>query len=154
MSRPAGTVYNHRVALSIDAMITDALLHADQTLKISDSIDDPTQFLRMTDALLPIIEFSTDKALETSRHILNRLRCRKLYKFVDEVLLPAGMERQISAQQITTHQSVAVTGVDLRPEDIHVAHVTLHFGMKHKNPVDNVLFFNGWYVLSTFAVCF
>lgn len=144
-SRLAGTVYNHRAALSIGAMITDAFLEADSTLKISDSISDPTDFMTMTDSLVPIIERSKDSSLASARKIIHRLRRRQLYRFVDEVLLPAGASRRISPEEITTCQD-ASTGVNLVPRDIYIAHVTLNFGMKSKNPVDNVLFFKDWYV--------
>lgn len=125
-------------------MITDALIEADHVLHISDTITDPVEFLRMTDTIIPIIEYSKDPALNGAKAIIHRLRRRQLYRFVDEVLLPAGVSSDISAPDITTHQDSAGTGVNLRPSDIHVAHVTHNFGMKEQNPVDNVLFFANW----------
>lgn len=125
-------------------MITDAFLEANSTLKIADSISDPEDFLTMTDVLVPIIERSKESSLAGARKIITRLRRRKLYRFVDELLLPAGVSRQITAEDITPFQNVAHFGINLRPEDIYVAHVTLNFGMKSKNPVDNVMFFKDW----------
>lgn len=139
-----GTVYNHRAAVSIDGMITDAFLEANSTLKIADSITDPAEFLTMTDSLVPIIERSKESSLVGARKIISRLRRRKLYRFVDEILLPAGVSRKITAEEITTCQDRANTGIELRPDDIYVAHVTLNFGMKSRNPVDQVLFFKDW----------
>ncbi|CAN8071585.1 unnamed protein product [Agarophyton chilense] len=138
------TVYNHRAALSIDAMVSDAFLHADSHLGISASILDPQQFLTVADSMIAVIERSRHIALKTSRDLIRRLRTRKLYRFVEEVLLPAGMSRKITPAQITTCQDAAGTGVTLTPEDVYVAHVTLNFGMKDKNPVDRVLFFKDW----------
>lgn len=147
-----GTVYNHRAALSIGAMMADAFLEADSTLKISASIGDPVEFMTMTDSIVPIIERSKVSSLAGARKIIRRLRTRELYRFVDEVLLPAGVSRQISPPDITTCQDSS-TGVNLVPDDIHIAHVTLNFGMKSKNPIDNVLFFKDWYVAHALFPC-
>ncbi|CDF37418.1 unnamed protein product [Chondrus crispus] len=68
---------------------------------------------------------------------------RDLYRFVDEILLPPGRVCTVAPQDITTCQDLS-TGVNLVPEDVYVVHVPLHFGMKSKNPVDNVLFFKDW----------
>lgn len=130
-------------------MITDAFLEANNFLKIADSITDPEAFLTMTDCLIPIIERSREASLAGARKIIRRLRRRQLYRFVDEVLLPAGMSFKISPEQITTCQDTAGNGVNLVPDDVHVAHVTLNFGMKAKNPVDQVLFFSDWCVFGS-----
>ncbi|KAI0558623.1 HD phosphohydrolase superfamily [Gracilaria domingensis] len=118
------TVYNHRAALSIDAMVSDAFLHADSHLDISASIFDPEQFLTVTDSMTTIIERTKEPSMKHARDLIRRLRARKLYRFVEE--------------------DAAGTGVTLTPEDVYVAHVTLNFGMKDKNPVDRVLFFKDW----------
>eukprot|EP00177_Eucheuma_denticulatum_P002979 GFKZ01005358.1.p2 GENE.GFKZ01005358.1~~GFKZ01005358.1.p2 ORF type:complete len:250 (-),score=26.19 GFKZ01005358.1:1103-1852(-) len=125
-------------------MVNDAFLEADRTLEISDSISDPEAFLTMTDSIIPIIERSKESSLANARRIIRRLRCRRLYRFVDEFLVPAGTKLQISPEDITTWQDASGTGVNLVPDDIHVAHVKLNFGMKDKNPVDKVLFFQDW----------
>lgn len=131
----------------MDAMVADAFLQADSQLGISSSIADPEEFLTVTDSLTAVIERSKDVAMAPARNLIRRLRCRKLYRLVEEVLLPAGMHRRITPQQITSCQDSAGTGVTLTPDDIYVAHVSLNFGMKDKNPVDRVLFFKDWYVL-------
>ncbi len=139
-----GTVYNHRAAISIDAMITDAFLEADPVLKISDSITDPVEFMSMTDSLLHTIQYSKDPRLTKAKEIIDRLRRRKLYRFIDEILLPAGSARVIRPEEITACQESGTTGVNLVPDDIVLAPVTLNFGMKNQNPVDKVLFFKDW----------
>jgi hypothetical protein len=41
------------------------------------------------------------------------------------------------------HQDVSkFEGIQLRPEDIIVGFHTLNWGMKNKNPMDQILFFN------------
>lgn len=128
-------------------MVSDAFLHADSHLGISASISDPEDFLSINDSLIGVIERSKHSGLATARNILRRLATRRLYRFVDEVLMPAGAERRsVTPQQITTCQNAAKTGVTLRPEDICVSNVSLNFGMRDQNPVDRVLFFKDWYV--------
>lgn len=136
------TVYNHKAAIGIDAMLADILTFANSSLNIADSICDPVQFMSMTDVILHKIEFSNSSALSQARALVHRLRRRDLYSFVDEVLLPEGFARVITPQDITTCQ---VSGeINLVPDDIVLATVTLNFGMKNKNPIDNVKFFPDW----------
>lgn len=129
--------------LSIDAMMTDAFVHADSSLKISNSIDDPEDFIKMTDSLTYLIERSSASALKKSKSILRRVRQRKLYRLVDEYLVPVGKSFFITPEQICTFQST-ISNINLKPDDIHVARVVLNFGMKEMNPVDHVLFFEEW----------
>lgn len=81
-------IINHRVIKAVEMMAVDALLEADRVLKISESITDPTAFLKMSDYLLHSILHSEDPKLRTSKRLLERLNKRQLYKFVDEVLVP------------------------------------------------------------------
>ena len=52
-------IYTHRVSKAIEYMIVDALLAADHVLNISDSIQDPSAYTRMTDDILTEIEKSS-----------------------------------------------------------------------------------------------
>lgn len=146
------TVYTHRAGMAIDAMITDALIHADETLRIADTIERPEDFLALNDSIITRIEFSKEQQLVASRNIIQRLRRRRLYRFVDEVLLPANRACHpiVCPEDITTCQDASGTGVTLLPDDIHVSEATLNFGMREENPVDRVLFFTNWYVHVTF----
>lgn len=138
------TCYNHPAALSIDAMIADAFLHADESLGLSNAIQAPDDFLRLNDSLLCQIEYSKDPKLNTARHIVRRIRYRKLYRLVDEYLLPSGFGCTVTEQDITTCQDASCYGVDLKPCDIIISCVTLNFGKHDQNPVDSVLFFRDW----------
>ena len=42
-------------------MLADALVEANSVLRISDSIDDPKQYLELDDSILNKIEFSKDE---------------------------------------------------------------------------------------------
>lgn len=80
-------VYTHRVSKAVEYMICDAMLEANSVLGISESIDDPQCYLRMTDAIVPTIEFSTDPHLAKARSILSDVRHRRLYKAAREIIL-------------------------------------------------------------------
>jgi len=139
------SVYNHKAAIGIDAMVADILAEANSELNIANSINDPEKFLGMSDTVLHTIEYSTSANLKKARQLLHRLRRRDLYSFVDEILLPPTFFQdgaRITAEDITTNQNSG--DVNLVPEDIKLSIVTLNFGMKDKNPVDAVKFFTDW----------
>jgi hypothetical protein len=52
--------------------------------------------LKLTDDILKTIEHSECEELAGARQIMKRLRTRKLYRFVDEFLIPAGMEQYLT----------------------------------------------------------
>lgn len=137
------TVYNHMTALSLDAMCMDAFLEADEALGLSEAILDPTEFLRLSDSTLTMIEHSREQNLKSARDIIYRIRRRKLYRFVDEGLVPPGSTRKMTEQDVVSRQNNN-SGIILRPEDIVIFIVKLNFGCGDRNPVDDVLFFKDW----------
>lgn len=81
---------------AIELMITDALVNADAQLGISSAVDNPEDYLNLTDDILRVIERSKTPELAKSREIMKRLRTRDLYKFVDEYLVPAELAAHIN----------------------------------------------------------
>ncbi|KAI9278654.1 HD phosphohydrolase domain-containing protein [Phascolomyces articulosus] len=137
-------IYTHRVAESIEMMITDAMIHADSSLGISSAVDKPEEYLNLTDDILRVIERSKSDGLAKSRSIMRRLRTRDLYKFVDEFLLPTELESHINKHTITeseiiSHQS---TGDNLTEEDVIVKWIKINYAMKDRNPVDSIRFYS------------
>ncbi|KAA8499083.1 Deoxynucleoside triphosphate triphosphohydrolase SAMHD1-like [Porphyridium purpureum] len=141
-------VYNHRASKAIEYMITDILLHADAHLKISESITDPSSFMNFTDSIIRVIEMSKEASLGASRQLIRRLRNRDLYRFVDEVLVPANTA-DVSEVDISTSQD---SNSRLQPDDLIVFNMRANFGMRQKNPVDHVHFFQNWDSKSSFQV--
>ncbi|KAL0221912.1 hypothetical protein RCL1_001766 [Eukaryota sp. TZLM3-RCL] len=80
-------IYSHRVGKAVELMICDAFIEADQELGISAAIDDMDQYLTLTDSILYRIEHSTSHSLSKAREIIKRIKTRKLYAHVGEVLL-------------------------------------------------------------------
>ncbi|KAI8975179.1 hypothetical protein BDF20DRAFT_836603 [Mycotypha africana] len=137
-------IYTHRVGKSIELMIVDALLLADQYLKISESVDKPEEYLHLTDDILRSIERSKCDELAKSRHIIKQLRTRNLYKFVDEFLIPPDLEPYltkdvVTAQEIVNHQT---DNAGLVQEDVIVNFSKVNYAMNDKNPVDSIRFFS------------
>lgn len=74
------TVYTHAKVKAIELMVVDALVKADDYLKISLYPFDPAQFWKLDDTILKTIEFADSKKLKESRNIIQRIRRRDLYQ--------------------------------------------------------------------------
>jgi HD superfamily phosphohydrolase len=141
-------IYTHRVAKGIEYMIVDAFLAADAELHISDAIDDADAYLRLTDCILKDIELSTSDELKESRDLVKRIRQRHLYKFVQEYVLaphlkPRITRKDVNAVTIAAHSIPDSTNATKASEhDIIVDWLTIDFGFKDKNPVDQIKFFS------------
>ncbi|KAL7754222.1 hypothetical protein RI367_000203 [Sorochytrium milnesiophthora] len=135
-------MYTHRICTAVELMITDVLVLADSTLQLSDAIYDKERYLFMTDGVLRDIEKSTEDSLEDARKIIRRLRVRDLYKFADEMLLDTAhktdYENRITAAQIACVSSE----YKLDEDDVRVSISLCNYGMKDKNPVDKIRFYN------------
>ncbi|CAL8464238.1 g3773 [Coccomyxa elongata] len=156
------TVYLHKKARGVEHMIVDALLAAEPTLRLADKSEDPQEFVRLDDTIIKVIEnwgyrgpgFGAhamdadeegDTSIKTSQGILQRLRRRDLYKFVDEFTVPreeldADSWKEPSAQDIASHNSDSSASLNLDNIIIDVARVDLSRGSQ--NPMDSVSFFD------------
>lgn len=131
-------VYTHRVSKAIEYMIMDALTEANPTLKITDMVQDPKEFLYLNDTIVSRIESSREPELENARKILVNLRRRVLYRMTDEYLIPP--DRVDFFCKITAADFVTY-GSDLKESDVIINISMLSYSMKEKNPVDNVRFY-------------
>ncbi|CAO3620813.1 unnamed protein product [Cunninghamella blakesleeana] len=137
-------IYTHRVSKAVELMITDALLAADSYLGISSAVDQPEDYLNLTDDILRTIERSKSPELLEARMIMKRLRTRQLYKFVDEYLIPPELVNKvtkdvITAQEIVSHQH---DNDHLVEDDIIVSQGKINYAMQDRNPVDSIRFFS------------
>ncbi|KAF8318219.1 hypothetical protein DL93DRAFT_2095395 [Clavulina sp. PMI_390] len=143
-------VYNHKTGKAIEYMVVDALIEADRVLKFSEMIDNPDDYVNLTDDILLQIERSKDPELEKARKILERLRKRRLYRVVDFKVVPSAYrdawENRLTADSIV-EEAMAVApseakSVGLNKDDIIVDFSALHMGMKDRNPMDCVMFYS------------
>ncbi|XP_062871158.1 deoxynucleoside triphosphate triphosphohydrolase SAMHD1-like [Trichomycterus rosablanca] len=147
--------YQHKVGTIIEIMITEALVKADphvkievssgRTFRISEAIEDMEAYTKLTDHIYEQILYSSSPELSESRSILNDIICRRLYKCVGQTTSEFHLD---VSQAVLEEWSREVseckpegTEVDLQPEDFVVKVIQLDYGMKEKNPVNNVYFY-------------
>ncbi|GLI65357.1 hypothetical protein VaNZ11_008907 [Volvox africanus] len=156
-------VYTHRKTKAVEFMVVDALLEADQALKFSENIHSAEDFCMLNDSLLNMIEnynlhrrlaatldVDAETCLAKAQAIIKRLRCRDLYRYGNQFLVPyeyledrrwEDMSRQFTAEEVAS--SYRGTDIALKPSDIIVSKTKIDFTQGGRNPLDNVLFFDG-----------
>lgn len=148
--------YQHKVGNIIETMITEAFLKADKHIKIegsggrmytlSTAIDDMEAYTKLTDHIFEQILNSSSTELSEARQILRNIVCRRLYKCLGQTY----PERPITVTQELIHRWEADLArsvpqgsqdAELLPEDFVVNVIHMDYGMKEKNPVNNVRFY-------------
>ncbi|EDR41102.1 HD phosphohydrolase domain-containing protein [Dictyostelium discoideum AX4] len=142
-------VYTHKVGKSIEFMIADAFTEADQFLKISDQLEDPKEFINLSDSLLRRIETSKEPELEKSRKIIKNIRNRNLYKFVDEIIVSTDKIRW-SADSLA--EDIAKVGNGILESDIIVQNLKLNYAFKDKDPVQSTRFYTRYDSTQSFTI--
>ncbi|EPZ36023.1 HD phosphohydrolase domain-containing protein [Rozella allomycis CSF55] len=141
-------VYTHRVSKGLEYMIIDAMLAADPVMRISKAMEDPMEYVYLTDGILREIERSKNPKLSESQKILKRFRERDIYKFVDEYFYPAEQGSKIKksiqleekiAQDIVSFQT---DNSNINNNDVIVEIQKINYAMKDKNPVDKIHFYS------------
>ncbi|THH32180.1 hypothetical protein EUX98_g2013 [Antrodiella citrinella] len=150
------TIYNHKTAKAVEHMIIDGLIAAEPFMKIAERIQDPKQFLHLTDNIQDKIEESTAPELEPARAIFDRISSRNLYKMVDfniilwkdqklfkEQFTPERIVDAVKRHTFTEKDEITPENVAaLSAKDIIVDLSPMHYGMKDKNPLDFVKFYS------------
>ena len=151
---PPYTKLTYPTAKAIEYMVVDALLAADPILDISSRIFDPERYLHLTDSILEQIECSDDPRLTPAREIILRIRRRDLYRCVD--YLHVGVADKAALAEVVTAQAVAREANVIRlcmdseggegsreitDSDVIIDWSYLHFGMKERDPIEQVLFY-------------
>eukprot|EP01017_Pseudomicrothorax_dubius_P046440 TRINITY_DN8181_c0_g1_i1.p1 TRINITY_DN8181_c0_g1~~TRINITY_DN8181_c0_g1_i1.p1 ORF type:complete len:509 (-),score=70.18 TRINITY_DN8181_c0_g1_i1:40-1566(-) len=139
------SIYLHRVNQALDMMVTDIFVQANSRFKFLDIIKDPEEYTYLTDSILLDIERSKSKELVDSRALIRRLRCRDLYKFVNEALiLPEKAHKLPSDKGQIEREIVNCSSGDCESfteKDIFVKISNINYAMKDQNPVDSVSFY-------------
>lgn len=149
--------YQHKVSNIIETMITEAFLKADPHIKIegsegkmftlSTAIDDMEAYTKLTDHVFEQILNSSSKELAEARLILRNIVCRRLYKCLGQTQPDKPVtvtQENIHSWEADLAQSVPQSGsqdVELQPEDFVVNVIHMDYGMKEKNPINNVRFY-------------
>ncbi|XP_061591983.1 deoxynucleoside triphosphate triphosphohydrolase SAMHD1 [Cololabis saira] len=149
--------YQHKVSNIIETMITEAFLKADPHIQIegsggklftlSTAIDDMVAYTKVTDHVFEQILHSSSPELAEARQILHKITCRQLYKCLGETKPDKAMpvtKDNIQSWEADLARSIPQSGtldVSLQPEDFIVDVISMDYGMKEKNPINNVRFY-------------
>merc|ERR1719158_471405 len=144
--------YQHKTVLTIDRMILDVLLAADEHLlietksgsfKLSEACDNMEVFCQLKDEpLLDLIHHSCDDALQTSQDIYKRILRRNFYRPVGSINFngAAHIPLDVARQSLQTLAADSNFGID--PADLVVLRKRINMGMGDKNPIEKILFFD------------
>ncbi|KAF1390394.1 hypothetical protein PFLUV_G00057590 [Perca fluviatilis] len=149
--------YQHKVGNIIETMIAEAFLKADKHIQIegsegkmftlSTAIDDMEAYTKLTDHIFEQILHSSSPELAESRQILRNIICRRLYKCLGQTQADKPMsftQETIRSWEADLARAIPQSGaqdVRLQPEDFVVNVIFMDYGMKEKNPINNVRFY-------------
>ncbi|XP_031172324.1 deoxynucleoside triphosphate triphosphohydrolase SAMHD1 [Sander lucioperca] len=149
--------YQHKVGNIIETMIAEAFLKADKHIQIegsegkmftlSTAIDDMEAYTKLTDHIFEQILHSSSSELAESRQILRNIICRRLYKCLGQTQADKPMsftQETIRSWEADLARSIpqnSAQDVRLQPEDFVVNVIFMDYGMKEKNPINNVRFY-------------
>lgn len=149
--------YQHKVCNIIETMITEAFLKADPHLQfegkdgkmftLSTAIDDMVAYTKLTDNVFEQILNSSSPELAEAKQILHNIVCRRLYKCLGQTTSETSIhvtQETIKSLEADLARSIPQSGtqdVNLQPEDFVVSVIVMDYGMKEKNPINNVRFY-------------
>ncbi|XP_067052893.1 deoxynucleoside triphosphate triphosphohydrolase SAMHD1-like isoform X2 [Acropora muricata] len=140
--------YQHKTSNIIEKMITEALVKADKEIKfkgtdgkmlsISESIDDMKAYTQLTDHVYHQILHSDAAKLKEARAILQRIEKRDLYKCIGQKVLKEPRSKEEIRKEIFNFWQ---DGPNVTPDDFIVEIVTFNYGMRDKNPLEELRFY-------------
>ncbi|CAJ1085055.1 deoxynucleoside triphosphate triphosphohydrolase SAMHD1 [Xyrichtys novacula] len=149
--------YQHKVGNIIETMVTEAFLKADKHIQVegsggkkftlSTAIDDMEAYMKLTDHVFEQILYSPSPELDEARQILRNIVYRRLYKCLGQTQAETPMKvNQETIQNWKADLAKPVLqnspqDVHLDPEDFIVKVINMDYGMKEKNPINNVRFY-------------
>ncbi|XP_053466310.1 deoxynucleoside triphosphate triphosphohydrolase SAMHD1 isoform X2 [Ictalurus furcatus] len=142
--------YQHRVTVAVEMMIVDALAEAEKDFevvgrKISDDVNTPETYLKLTDNILQEIKGSSENAKE----IINRIEKRDLYSFVDSrIFKPKELKvlNDPKQQMENVKEKVeswlkCIQKPNLSETDFRVRLIKIDYGKEGENPIDSLRFY-------------
>nr|ATN38606.1 SAMHD1 [Ctenopharyngodon idella] len=147
--------YQHKVGNIIETMITEAFVKADPHIRIqgsagrfftiSSAIEDMEAYTKLTDNIFEQILYSSGPELSEARAILHNVVCRQLYKCVgqttSETHVDVSQKKLLDWAKEVAQSKPSGTDGNLIAEDFVVSVIHMDYGMKEKNPINNVHFY-------------
>ena len=133
-------VYQHKTTKAIEDMITNAFVLLNDKYNFSEAITNMEEYAKLTDGIFYEIIRSKDQDENTKKaqEIIKRVQRRELYKFCGETQ----PTKKLEMSAIEVAEEIASFDTDLRADELFVSVVEIHFGMKEKDPVESVVFYN------------
>jgi HD superfamily phosphohydrolase len=145
-------VYQHKTQAPIQHLLLEAFQKVDKTLRISEAVTDMKRFTVLTDSIVYDIlrSESNEPDIVEAQEFLRRIQRRELYKFCGQTQpgseCDCPSESQVANElALIAKKSHSNLKIELNAEQIFVSIVNINFGMKHKDPVDSVVFYNKSY---------
>ena len=138
-------VYKHKTQAPIEDLLLKAFLKVDKILRISESVTDMKRYTVLTDSIMYDIlrNESGNSGMLEAQELLLKIQRRELYKFCGQT--QPGSETDFPSESEIVDELASISEGALKAEQIFVSIVNIHFGMKHKDPVDAVVFYNKSY---------
>ena len=131
--------YNHPAVKSHEYMISDILELINKTLKISENISIPEEYIKYTDSILDIIYFlpETDNIIKAKK-LFDRLQKRDLYEFIGEYLI-------LDKEEYYMNKEILINNLKENGLDKYLIIHELNIGLSGSeiNPISNIRFYNG-----------
>ena len=166
-------VYKHKTQAPIEDLLVQAFLKVDEVCHISESIQDMERYTDLTDSVMYDIlrKESTESNVVEAKELLRRIQRRDLYKFCGQTQPESEVKRKADPQtqpgsevkcgkadtqtqpgsevewkaDKIAQELASLSKSALKAEQVFVSIVNIHFGMKDKDPVDAVVFYNKSY---------
>ncbi|KAK9800297.1 hypothetical protein WJX73_006473 [Symbiochloris irregularis] len=145
-------IYHHSVTGGAEYMIIDCLAAADRTLKFSEDILDPEQYLMLDDSIESVIRTwgrwhkghpsETDPNITEAQKLLRRLDQRNLYKCCNSVLIPSENLAWYQKPTVKAVLDCNRTGTSVHEDDVIVDEYSVHMTAGNQNPLDKVSFYD------------
>ena len=148
--------YQHKTVGSVELMVAEALALANdhllfpgsggRRLRMSECCDDMRAYWRLSEYVLKLIEFSETPELAPARHVIERLRRRDLFPFVDERVLAKedehlGRSRCLPLEVVKVLREMGVEANTIANEDVLCKVVVISYGKGQRNPLDTTTFY-------------
>lgn len=124
-------IYNHKVVKSIELMIGDILLEANNIYNFP-SILNTDDFLNLDDNILTLIKYSKEKLNNTNK-LITRIENRDIYKQIYKSNIK-------SLDSVKDH--ILDNYKDNKETDFHFIEMNFNMCNGNNNPFDNILFYN------------
>ncbi|XP_059189264.1 deoxynucleoside triphosphate triphosphohydrolase SAMHD1-like [Centropristis striata] len=144
--------YKHKVTKIIETMIAEAFVKADEHIQIkgsegemfslSTAIGDMEAYTKLTDHVFQDILNSPSEELDDAKQILKRIIDRKHYRCLGQTRPNLSLTKTMRDRWQQELAEAVPNNGGLTAEDFIVEVVTMDYGMKENDPIENMYFYS------------